>query len=77
MTNTLGEQIERLRHDAGLSREALAARAGISWRTILRIEQDRETQRIQAIERTLRVLGYRLVILPRRRNGKRDKNEAP
>ena len=77
MANSLGEQIERLRHDAGLSREALAARAGISWRTILRIEQDRETQRIQAIEQTLKVLGYRLVILPRRKNGKRDKNEAP
>lgn len=57
----LGIELQRARHDAGLSRERLAKIAGLDAKTIWRYEYG-EASKLEIIDIILRALGHRLRI---------------
>jgi transcriptional regulator with XRE-family HTH domain len=63
-TTELGEQLSLLRKTAGLSMDALAAKAGVSRMTVQRIEAGADV-RLQTVQDILRVLGMELMLVPR------------
>jgi transcriptional regulator with XRE-family HTH domain len=54
---TLGQSLGRLRRDAGLSREQLAARAGVPAFELQQLEADSCRPRLPTLERLVRALG--------------------
>ena len=62
--NSIGEQLQVLRKEAGIrSMEELAKRAGVSRMTIQRIEAG-EDVRLQTLQDVLRALGMELMVVP-------------
>lgn len=72
----LGERIRQLRDEQGVSREQLAAKAGLSAVYLKKLEAgERESPSLDALERIARALGATLTIdlaVKRRRKGARD-----
>jgi transcriptional regulator with XRE-family HTH domain len=56
--------LERVRHEAGLSQEELAARAGTSRTTISAYEHGRKSPTLATVSRILATAGYELVAEP-------------
>ena len=59
------ELLERVRHQAGLSQEALAARAGTSRPTLSAYERGRKSPTLATVERLLDTAGFELTAVPR------------
>jgi transcriptional regulator with XRE-family HTH domain len=57
--------LERVRHEAGLSQEALAARAGTSRPTLSAYEHGRKSPTLATVERLLASAGFELTAEPR------------
>jgi transcriptional regulator with XRE-family HTH domain len=57
--------LERVRHEAGLSQEALAARAGTSRPTLSAYEHGRKSPTLATVERLLDCAGFELTAEPR------------
>jgi transcriptional regulator with XRE-family HTH domain len=58
---SLGEQIKRLRARRGLSQQALADAAGLSWIYIAKLEAcDRASPSMPALERLAKALGVKV-----------------
>ena len=57
--------LERVRREAGLSQEALAARAGTSRPTLSAYENGRKSPTLETVERVLDSAGFDLTALPR------------
>lgn len=60
----LGPELRRIREAAGLRREELAARTGLSLGTIAKLELGTRWASAQVLARILRALDVRLVLLP-------------
>ena len=59
------ELLERVRREAGLSQETLAARAGTSRPTLSAYEHGRKSPTLSTVERLLDSAGFELAALPR------------
>lgn len=59
------ELLERVRHDAGLSQEELAERAGTSRTTLSAYERGRKSPTLATVSRLLQTAGYELCADPR------------
>jgi transcriptional regulator with XRE-family HTH domain len=59
------ELLERVRHQAGLSQETLAARAGTSRPTLSAYENGRKSPTLATVERLLDSAGFELMAEPR------------
>lgn len=59
------ELLERVRHDAGLSQEELAERAGTSRTTLSAYERGRKSPTLATVSRLLQTAGYELSAEPR------------
>ena len=57
--------LERVRHQAGLSQEVLAARAGTSRPTLSAYEHGRKSPTLATVERLLDSAGFELTAEPR------------
>jgi transcriptional regulator with XRE-family HTH domain len=57
--------LERVRHDAGLSQEELAVRAGTSRTTLSAYERGRKSPTLAAVSRLIDTAGYELSAEPR------------
>jgi len=57
--------LERVRHDAGLSQEELAVRAGTSRTTISAYEHGRKSPTLATVSRLLETAGYELAAQPK------------
>jgi transcriptional regulator with XRE-family HTH domain len=56
--------LERVRHEAGLSQEELAARAGTSRTTLSAYERGRKSPTLATVERLLDSAGFELTVQP-------------
>lgn len=61
----LGDALRRLRRQAGLTQEALGARAGLRQATISKLESGAEATRLSTLVAVLTALGQELVLRDR------------
>jgi transcriptional regulator with XRE-family HTH domain len=57
---TMGQRLQRLRREAGLTQAELARRAGVPLKSVLNWEQDRRQPRLDAVVDLARILGISL-----------------
>jgi transcriptional regulator with XRE-family HTH domain len=65
----LGRALARVRQQAGLTQEAMAARLGIERTYLARMETGLTTEQLQRVFAILREVGYELAIVGRDNNG--------
>jgi transcriptional regulator with XRE-family HTH domain len=63
-SESLGAAIRHYRHEAGLTQQELARRAGLHRTYLSDLEQGKETEQLRRILRVLRQLGVRMTLEP-------------
>ncbi|MCF7888334.1 MAG: type II toxin-antitoxin system Y4mF family antitoxin [Candidatus Omnitrophica bacterium] len=60
MSNQIGEKVQEMRKQAGLTQEELAYRAGVGLRFLRELEQGKATVRMDKVSQVLEFLGCHL-----------------
>ena len=64
--NELGQEIRRMRKEAGLRQEQLAGVSGVGIRFLVQLEHGSETAQIGKVFKVLKVLGCEVIVQKRR-----------
>jgi y4mF family transcriptional regulator len=69
MSNQIGEKVQEMRKQAGLTQEELAYRAGVGLRFLRELEQGKATVRMDKVSQVLEFLGCHLRV---EKNGRKE-----